>query len=126
MFARNVLVHLKPNALTEFTNTLNTGVLPLLRKQPGFRDEIVFNGENRVTAISLWDSKEAAAGYETNAYPQVVKMLESFIEGTPKVRLSDVIHSTLPAVKSAAAASNGAPAVSASAPVGTPAAAKIA
>src|SRR4051812_5795427 len=99
MFARTVSIQLKPNTTTEFAKTLDTSVLPLLRKQNGFREEIAFNGENnRVTAISLWDTKEAAAAYENSAYPQVVKLLEGFIEGTPKVRTSDVIHSTILAV----------------------------
>lgn len=106
MFARTVSMQLKPNTLvTEFSKTLETGVLPLLRKQTGFREEIAFNGDNnRVTAISLWDSKEAAEAYENGAYPQVVKLLEGFIEGTPKVRTSDVIHSTTTALKTAASA----------------------
>ena len=37
MFARNVNLQLKPNTATQFTQTLEKEVLPLLRKQPGFR-----------------------------------------------------------------------------------------
>jgi len=42
MFARNVSIRLKSNILREFQQTFEKEVLPLLRKQPGFRDEITF------------------------------------------------------------------------------------
>jgi hypothetical protein len=42
MFARKVLVHLKPNSVAEFTQRLENDILPLLRKQTGFQDEVTF------------------------------------------------------------------------------------
>ena len=71
-------------------------VLPLLRKQKGFKDEITFAapGGVNVTAISLWENKIDAEAYNTNAYPEVLKTLARFIEGTPKVQTSDVVTST--------------------------------
>jgi hypothetical protein len=48
-----------------------------------------------VTAISLWENKTDAEAYNTNAYPEVLKTLARFIEGTPKVQTSDVVTSTL-------------------------------
>jgi hypothetical protein len=41
MFTRIVKLTLKPNAGQEFTNTLETTIIPVLRKQPGFRDEML-------------------------------------------------------------------------------------
>ena len=40
MFARKVSMHLKPNSVAEFTQRVEKDVLPLLRKQKGFKDEI--------------------------------------------------------------------------------------
>ena len=40
MFARHVSMHLKPNTRAEFTQTLEKEIIPLLRKQKGFQDEI--------------------------------------------------------------------------------------
>jgi len=40
MFARRISIHLKPNTLAEFTKTVENDIVPLLRKQPGFQDEI--------------------------------------------------------------------------------------
>jgi hypothetical protein len=96
MFARNVSVHLKSNMLSDYTRTFEKDVLPLLRKQNGFKDEITFAGPGGidVTAISLWENKADAEAYNTNAYPQVLKTLGRFFEGTPKVQTFDVVTST--------------------------------
>ena len=96
MFARNVSIHLKPNMLSDYTRTFEKEVLPLLRKQKGFKDEVTFADASGVdvTAISLWENKTDAEAYNTNTYPQVLKTLERFIEGTPKVQTSDVVNST--------------------------------
>jgi hypothetical protein len=69
----------------------------MLRKQNGFQDEITFAipGGVDVTAISLWDTKEHAEAYSTAGYPQVLKTLDKVLDGTPKVRVSDVISSTI-------------------------------
>jgi heme-degrading monooxygenase HmoA len=97
MFARNVALHLKPNTLSDFTKTFDTSVLPILRKQKGFQNEITFAtaGGIDVVAISLWDTKEHAEAYNSTGYPEVLKSLEKMLDGTPKVRVSDVISSTL-------------------------------
>jgi hypothetical protein len=96
MFARNVSIHLKSNTLSDYTRMFDKDVLPLLRKQKGFKDEITFAGPGGVdvTAISLWENKIDAEAYNTNAYPEVLKTLARFIEGTPKVQTSDVVTST--------------------------------
>ena len=97
MYARNVALHLKPNMLSDFTNTFDSKVLPILRKQKGFQDEITFAipGGTDVVAISLWDTRENAEAYNTTGYPEVLKSLDKVLDGTPKVRVSDVISSTL-------------------------------
>jgi hypothetical protein len=97
MYARNVALHLKPNTLSDFTKTFDSSVLPILRKQKGFQDEITFAipGGTDVVAISLWDTKENAEAYNTTGYPEVLKSLDKVLDGTPKVRVSDVISSTL-------------------------------
>src|SRR6266704_5637562 len=65
MYARNVTLHIKANKSAEFTRTLETDVLPMLRKQAGFKDEITFVAPDGAAAIaiSLWDRKESAEAY---------------------------------------------------------------
>jgi hypothetical protein len=96
MFARNVSFHLKSNMLADYTRTFDKDILPLLRKQNGFKDEITFSGPGGidVTAISLWDNKASSDTYNTNTYPEVLKTMARFIEGTPKVQNSEVVNST--------------------------------
>ena len=96
MFARNVSIHLKSNMLSDYTRTFEKDILPLLRKQNGFKDELTLAGSGGidVTAISLWENKNDADTYNTNTYPQVLKTMAKFIEGTPEVHTFDVVNST--------------------------------
>lgn len=96
MYIRNVSLHLKANSTSEFTRTLETDVLPVLRKQNGFRDELAFVGANGADAvsISMWDKKESAEAYDRDTYPSVLKFLDKVIEGTPKVDTYEVSNST--------------------------------
>jgi hypothetical protein len=97
MFARNISIHLKSNMLSDYTRVFDKDVLPLLRKQNGFKDEITLAGPGGVdvTAISLWENKNDADTYNTNTYPTVLKTLARFIEGTPQVHTFDVVSSTV-------------------------------
>ena len=62
MFGRTVSLQLKPNSVAEFTQTIEKDIIPLLRKQPGFQDEMVFvvPGGTAAVAISVWDQQEHA------------------------------------------------------------------
>jgi len=42
MYTRNVSLKLKANSTPEFTRTLEKEIIPLLRNQKGFQDEITF------------------------------------------------------------------------------------
>jgi heme-degrading monooxygenase HmoA len=96
MFTRHVIMGLKPNTATEFTDVVQSNVLPLLRKQKGFRDLITFIAPDRSEAISIsfWDTKEAAQTYNESAYPEVLKSLTNVLEGTPRVGTAEVATST--------------------------------
>ena len=68
----------------------------MLRKQPGFKDEITFLASDRdeAVAISLWDKKESAEAYSREAYPAILQKLERVVEGTPQVESYEVANST--------------------------------
>jgi heme-degrading monooxygenase HmoA len=103
MFARRISIHLKPNTLAEFTKTVENDIVPLLRKQPGFKDEIVLAlpEGNKVLAISLWDTQQNAEHYDGGVYKDVIKMLGTVIDGTPKVGTTEVLHSTFHQLRTA-------------------------
>ena len=106
MFARRVYMHLKPNSVAEFTQRLEKDVLPLLRKQQGFQDEITFvgHGGREAFGISLWDKGENAEAYNRGTYPEVTKILATVIEGAAQVETFDVANSTFHRIAAAAAA----------------------
>jgi hypothetical protein len=96
MFARNVSVRLKPNSVAEFTRTFDQEIIPLLRKQKGFQDEITLIAPGGLDAIgiSLWDQKQNADTYNRGAYSEVQKALAKVVETTSEVQTYEVSNST--------------------------------
>jgi hypothetical protein len=96
MHTRNVSIKLKSNSAAEFTRTLEKEIIPLLRKQKGFQDEISFVApeRNEAVAISFWDRKDNAEAYNREKYPEVLKALSKVVEGTPRVETFEVANST--------------------------------
>ena len=96
MFARNVSIHLKPNSSVAFTKQIEDETIPTLRKQAGFQGELTFlaTGGTEAVAISIWDNKENADAYARTGYPEVLKNLNKFVEGTPNVKTYEVANST--------------------------------
>ena len=96
MDARNVTMQLTANSAAEFARTLETDVLPVLRKQNGFKDEITFvaPGGAQAVAISLWENRENAESYTRDTYPAVLQSLAKVVEGTPEVGNYEVVNST--------------------------------
>jgi hypothetical protein len=82
--------------LAEYDHIFESQILPLLRKQKGFRDELtlVNPGGMDVTAISLSDNKADAEAYNTNTYPAVTKTLSKVIDRSPSVHTCEVVNST--------------------------------
>ena len=97
MFIRNVTLKLKKDAVKDFKRIAETEILPMLRRQNGFRDEVLCIAPERLEAlaISFWDTKEVALAYEKTTYPNVVKSLANLVEGTPKVDTFELSLSTL-------------------------------
>ena len=105
MFARIVTMRLKPNSVAEFTQAMEKKVLPILRKQKGFKDELsmVAQGGTEAVGISLWDNKEHAEAYQAAAYDQVMKELSQTVDGAPRIQTYEVSNSTVHNIGSRAA-----------------------
>jgi hypothetical protein len=84
MSACNVSIHLKSNMLSDCTRTLEKDILPLLRNQNGFRDEITFAGPGgvNVTAICPWENKNDADAYNTNTYLEVLNTMARLLRSS--------------------------------------------
>ena len=106
MFARHVVVRLKPKSAAEFTRLVETEVIPLLRRQKGFLDEITFISPDLTQAVgnSFWETQADAEAYSRKGYPEVVKALERVLDGTPTVGTAIVSNSTFHKIAAAHAA----------------------
>jgi hypothetical protein len=89
-------MELKPGSAAAFAELMENEVIPLLRKQDGFQDEIAFirPGGTMAVGISLWENKRQADDFQREFYPGVVLALSKIIEGTPRVRSFEVTNST--------------------------------
>jgi heme-degrading monooxygenase HmoA len=89
-------MQLKPKSVAEFTRTLENTIIPLLRTQPGFQDEIAFvvPGGTEAVSISVWDQQADAEAYAGSTYSQVLKAVANVVEGTPQVDTYEVSNST--------------------------------
>ncbi len=96
MFGRQVTLKLKANSATELNRIAEAEILPILRKQKGFRDETTFIAPERSEAIanSFWDTKADAEAYDRTAYAEVLKTLSNVIDGTPTVKSFEFVRST--------------------------------
>ena len=96
MFGRQVTLKLKANSATELNRIAETEILPILRRQKGFRDETTFIAPERSEAVanSFWDTKADAEAYDRTAYADVLKTLSSVIDGTPTVKNFEFANST--------------------------------
>jgi hypothetical protein len=96
MLACKISLQLKAGCVNEFRQKIASEVIPLLRKQKGFRDELTLlypNGKE-VHAFSLWETAESAGAYHHGVYTLVKDILASLLEGTPRVQTYEVLNST--------------------------------
>ncbi len=97
MYAHQVVMNLKDaDGTPELSRTLENELIPLLRAQRGFQEEITFvaPGGTMAVAISLWDKKESADAYHRGRYSEVLKIFAEVVEGDPHVEAYEVVHST--------------------------------
>ena len=92
-FARNVQFQVKSGKETELNNLFEKEVLPMLRKQEGFQEEVTLVNPKGAHFISLWDNRKNAETYATATYPQILSKLTAFIVGTPSVENYEIASS---------------------------------
>ena len=108
MYTRNVRIKLKANGALEFTRILEKEIIPLLRKQEGFQDEmlLVAPQRNEAIAISFWDKQVNAEAYNHIAYLDVLRILSKVVEEMPIVETFEVANSTSHEIAASAAQPN--------------------
>ncbi len=81
----------------DLKEAIQTKILPILRGQPGFVDEIVLESDiepDRVLALSFWRSREDAERYNREQYSKVKESLRGMLESEPVVKTFNVTSST--------------------------------
>jgi hypothetical protein len=96
MFVRKVSMRLKSEAAAEFIRKMENEIIPLLRKQKGFLDEMTLIAQSgkEVYAYSFWENSIDAEKYEKNEFAQVTGMLSGVIEGALRIHTYMVANST--------------------------------
>jgi heme-degrading monooxygenase HmoA len=96
MFVRKVSMRLKTEAAAEFIRKMENEVIPLLRKQKGFLDEMTLIAQSgkEVYAYSFWENTNDAENYDKNEFAQVTGMLSGVIEGALRIHTYMVANST--------------------------------
>ena len=96
MFVRQVTAHYKPGKFDLLNQRLEKEVIPMLKKQEGFRDELSFfdKEKDEAVAMSFWDTRKDAERYQRDTYPTVSKKMEDAIAGKPIVREFEINNST--------------------------------
>lgn len=97
MFTRIVELTTKPGQNEQLSAAINNKVLPILKKQKGFVDEMVLvsdKEQNRVLGISFWNTKQEAEQYHKAEYANVQEALRPLLEAEPTIRTFEVHTST--------------------------------
>ena len=83
--ARSVRFDLETDKTDEFHTLFKNEVLPTLKKQAGFKDELLLVKDQHVLAISFWNDMDSARNYESTTYPQLDRKLRPLMSGLPTV-----------------------------------------
>ena len=96
MFVRKVSMRLKADAASEFIRKMENEIIPLLREQKGFLDEMTLLAQSgkEVYAYSFWESSTDAEKYDKTEFARVTGMLSGVIEGALRVHTYMVANST--------------------------------
>lgn len=83
--ARSVRFPIVAGKKTEFTKLFNSEVLPLLKAQDGFKNEIMLVNDDHILGISVWSGPDKLTNYVTSTYPKIEQKLSSLLSGKAEV-----------------------------------------
>ena len=83
---------LKPGKKDEFLNAWSSQILPLLKKQDGFVDEVLLfeEGSEQPRGLSFWETREQCEHYQREVFPQAKNFVQHLMHDKPKIRSFDV------------------------------------
>jgi len=97
MFTRVVEIETKAGQGRDLSSAINEKVLPVLKKQPGFVDEIMLVGStdpDRILTLTFWQTEADAERYNREHFLAVSEILKPLYERAPNVTTYNVDTST--------------------------------
>jgi len=97
MFTRIVELTAKTGKQRELTRVVDDKVVPILKKQTGFVDEIVLVSDtepDRILSLSFWKSRDDAEQYHQQHYDAIRNMVRTLLDADPVIRTFNVDTST--------------------------------
>ena len=96
MFTHHVAMNLKADSGPGLAGISEVEIIPLLRKQKGFRSEItsIATGRDHAASDSYWETKEDAEAYHRTVYQESLKSQLNVVVGLPMVGTFELSNST--------------------------------
>ena len=97
MFTRVVEIETMARKGSDLRSAINEKVLPILKKQPGFVDEIMLVAStepDRILTLTFWQTEADAERYNREHSSAVSEILKPLYERAPKVTYYNVDTST--------------------------------
>ena len=87
MYARKVSLCLKSESVSQFLHKIEHEVIPLLRKQRGYLDQLILlsNCGKIIYVYSFWKNSEDAEKYDCTTLPVLSKLLTEVVDGALRV-----------------------------------------
>jgi heme-degrading monooxygenase HmoA len=89
MFTRVVAIQVRTGKSRELSRVIQDQILPILREEPGFVDEIVLHSNmeaNQILALSFWETEQDAERYTHEQFPRINKLISHLVENAPVSR----------------------------------------
>jgi heme-degrading monooxygenase HmoA len=83
--ARSVRFPVQKGKVDEFKKVFTNEILPVLKTQDGFKNELLLVNDEHVVGVSLWRGPDALKKYETSTYPKVAQKLAGLMNGQPQI-----------------------------------------
>jgi predicted nucleic acid-binding protein len=105
MFTHQVALKLRADSAEVFTRKVNKIILPMLRAQEGFCQEITIVAPDRLTAIleTHWKTLDNAKNYNRNGYLDVLRVLSEVVVALPRARTFQAAETTFQSINQKAA-----------------------
>lgn len=83
--ARSVRFPILAGKKDEFNKVFKAEVVPMLKAQDGFKNEIMLVNDDHVLGISVWSGTDAMKKYVATTYPKVEAKLSGLMSGKVQI-----------------------------------------